>query len=144
MNMQSVLSLMEEDPKEREVADKILEAIKKEYGFVPVVNQIMSTRPDLFIPQTRLSKAVFEGKGDLEPKTRYLCAVSAAAATGAEYCISVQMKHAVEAGATQDEVLESIIIGCQIAMTRAQSYALRKYAEQFNLELDEGYLNNVK
>ena len=64
---------MEEDPKEREVADKILEAIEKEYGFVPVVNQIMSTRPDLFIPQTRLSKAVFEGKGDLELKTRYLC-----------------------------------------------------------------------
>ncbi len=135
---------MEEDPKEREVANKILEAIKKEYGFVPVVNQVMSTRPDLFIPQANLSKAVFEGKGELDPKTRYLCAVSAAANSCAEYCINVQMQHAIEAGATKDEVLEAIMIGCQISLTRSQSYALRKYAEVFHLDLDEGYLNNVK
>ena len=135
---------MEEDPREREIADKILEAIKREYGFVPVVNQVMSTRPDLFIPQTNLSKAVFEGKGDLDAKTRYLCAVSAAATAGAEYCISFQMRHAVDAGATKDEILEAIAIGCQISMTRSQSYALRKYAELFDLGLDESYLNNVK
>ena len=128
---------MQENPEQRAVADKILAAIERRYGFVPVVNQVMSERPDLFIPMANLGKAVFEGEGDLEQKTRYLCAVSAAASSGAEYCLSVQMKHAVEAGATRDEVLEAIVIGCQISMTRSQSYALRRYAEQFDIELKE-------
>ncbi|MBR6204886.1 MAG: carboxymuconolactone decarboxylase family protein [Candidatus Methanomethylophilaceae archaeon] len=135
---------MEEDPKEREVADRILEAIKREYGFVPLVNQVMSTRPDIFIPQTRLNKAVFEGKSDLDEKTKYLCAVSAAASSGAEYCIGVHMRHAFDAGATEDEILEAVTIGCQVAMNRAQSYALRRYAEMFDIDTDESYLNNVK
>ena len=67
---------MEEDPREREIADKILEAIKREYGFIPVVNQVMQTRPDIFIAQSNLNKAVFEGKNELDDKTKYLCAVS--------------------------------------------------------------------
>ena len=132
---------MQENPEERAIADKILEAIRREYGFVPVVNQVMSGRPDLFIPQCNLSKAVFEGRGDLDPKTRSLCAISAAAAIGGEYCINVHMQHAIDAGATKDEVLESISIGCMIAMNRAQSYALRRYAEVFGVELDSSYLN---
>lgn len=128
---------MQENPEQRAIADKILAAIEKKFGFVPVVNQVMSERPDLFIPMTNLGKAVFEGEGDLDQKTRYLCAVSAAAASGAEYCISVQMKHAIEEGATRDEILEAIVIGCQISMTRAQSYALRKYAEEFDIDLKQ-------
>ena len=135
---------MQENPEERAIADKILEAIRREYGFVPVVNQVMSGRPDLFIPQCNLSKAVFEGRGDLDLKTRSLCAISAAASIGAEYCIGVHMKHAVEAGATKDEVLEAVTIGCHVAMNRAQSYALRRYADMFDLGTDESYLNSVK
>lgn len=122
----------EENPTEREIADKILENIKKEYGFVPLVNQVLSQRPDLFIPAANLGKAVLEGKEQkLERKTAYLCAISAASATGGEHCIGVQMKHAVDAGASKDEVLESMMIGSYIAMTRAQSYAFRKYKEIF-------------
>jgi alkylhydroperoxidase/carboxymuconolactone decarboxylase family protein YurZ len=41
------------------------------------------------------------------------------------------MHHAAQAGATKDEILESIIIGSYMAMTRSQSYALREYAEMF-------------
>jgi AhpD family alkylhydroperoxidase len=135
---------MEEDPREREIADKILEAIKREYGFIPVVNQVMQTRPDIFIAQSNLNKAVFEGKNELDDKTKYLCAVSAAAANCGEYCIGVHMRHAQDAGATKDEILEAVTIGCHVAMNRAQSYALRRYAELFGIDTDEGYLRNVK
>lgn len=127
---------MEEDPQLRQQTDKILEAIRKMYGFVPVVNQVMSERPDLFVPAAAYSRAVLEADGDLDKKTRYLCAISAATAAGGEYCVAVQMKHAREAGATQDEILESIVIGSYMAMTRAQSYAFRKYAEEFDVKLD--------
>ena len=33
----------------REIADKILKAIEERYGFVPLVNQVLSEDPDLFV-----------------------------------------------------------------------------------------------
>ena len=119
----------------REIADRILKAIEERYGFVPLVNQVLSERPDLFVPAANLGRAVLEGKEQkLERKTAYLCAVAAASATGGEHCIGVQMKHAVDAGASKDEVLEAMLIGSYMAMTRAQSYAFRKYKEMFGEE----------
>ena len=127
---------MKDDPELRNKADAILKATKEAYGFVPVVNQVLSERPDLFVPMAGVARAVLEGDGDLERKQRYLCAVSAATAIGGEYCVKVQAQHAIAAGATRDEVLEAMTIGSYMAMTRAQSYAFRKYAELFDVELD--------
>ena len=113
---------MKDDPELRSKADAILKATKEAYGFVPVVNQVLSERPDLFVPMAGVARA--------------LCAVSAATAIGGEYCVKVQAQHAIDAGATRDEVLEAMTIGSYMAMTRAQSYAFRKYAELFDVELD--------
>lgn len=127
---------MKEDPQLREKTDKILARIEEVYGFVPVVNQILSTRPDIFLPMVDASKAILE-HGDLDGKTKALCAVAAASAIGGEYCVEVQMKHAQDRGATQDEVLEAIMVGCYMALTRSQSYALRKFAKNFDLDVKE-------
>ena len=35
------------------------------------------------------------------------------------------------------EILEAIMIGCYMSMTRAQSYAFRKYAEMFDVGLEQ-------
>lgn len=126
---------METDPEQRAIADKILEAIRRECGFVPVINQIMGTRPDVLIPVSRVGKAIlYEGAMDRRQKT--LCAISAATAAGGEYCVDVQIKEALAAGATQDEIFEAIMVGAYMSMTRAQSYALRKYASNFDIELE--------
>ena len=125
--------MCEEPPTDLEITNKILKNIKNEYGFIPLVNQVLSERPDLFIPAANLGKAVLEGKGQkLERKTAYLCAISAATSIGGEHCIDVQMKHAVAAGASKDEILESMMIGSYMAMTHSQSYAFRKYKEMFD------------
>lgn len=111
---------------------KMLKIIEEQYGFVPLVNQVLSERPDLFMPSIAFGKAVLESdEQKLERKTAYLCAVSAATAMGGEHCVNVQTKHAVQAGASKDEVLEAMLIGSYMAMTRAQSYAFRKYQENF-------------
>ncbi len=122
---------MQADPSEREIADKILKAIEDAYGFVPLVNQVISQRPDMFVPFANYSRAVLEGKGELDQKSKYLAAVSAAAALGGTHCLRVQMDHAREAGATKDEILETIMIGCYISMTKSQSFALREFKEMF-------------
>ena len=122
---------MQEDPEELELTEKILKSIEKQYGFIPLVNQVLSERPDIFVPSATMGKAILEGKGELDQKTRYLAAISAATAMGSPHCIKVQMQHAIQAGATRDEILESMLIGSYMAMTRSQSFALREYAEMF-------------
>lgn len=125
---------MEQDPEMVERTERILRAIRDEYGFVPVVNQVISERPDMFVPLSTAARAVLEADGELDKKHRHLCAVAAATAIGGEYCVDVQMRHAVAAGATRDEVFEAIMIGSYMAMTRSQSYALRRFAANFDVD----------
>jgi len=125
---------MQDNPEELELTEKILKAIEKQYGFIPLVNQVLSERPDIFVPSATMGKAILEGKGELDQKTRYLAAISAATAMGSPHCIKVQMQHAIQVGATRDEILESMLIGSYMAMTRSQSFALREYAEMFQTD----------
>ncbi len=127
---------MQEDPEQRAKTDAILEMIREQYGFVPVVNQVLGERPDIFLPMAGLSKAILETNGDIDKKHRHLCAISAASALGGEYCLDVQTKHAIAAGATKDEIFEAMLIGAYMAMTRSESYAFRKLASNFDMELE--------
>lgn len=103
---------MGENEELRAQTEKVLKAIEKRYGFVPVVNKVTSERPDVFLPSIGFSQAVLENdKGALDQKHRYLCAISAASAVGGEHCVRVQMKHARDAGASKDEIFEAIMIG---------------------------------
>ncbi|MCQ2085995.1 MAG: carboxymuconolactone decarboxylase family protein [archaeon] len=118
---------------EDEIVNKILAVIEKQYGFIPLVNQVLSERPDIFIPSVNFARAVLENDNQrLDNKTKYLCAVSAATASGGEYCLEVQTKHALSAGATREDIFEAILIGSFITMTKAQSYAFRKYKSIFD------------
>ena len=109
----------------------MLEKIEKRYGSVPLVNRVLSERPDLFVPAVKYGTAVIEGKSSFDHKTRYLFAVAAATAMGSEHCIDVQLDHAIRAGATRDEVIEVMCIASMMAMTRSQSVAFRKFRDKF-------------
>ena len=122
------------DVNEKEMKDKILRAIEKEYGFIPLVNEVLSERPDMFIPVATAGRSVFSGKGELDKKMRYLASLAAASALGAEHCIKVQMEQAVKAGATRNEILETMQIAAVMSMTHVQSYAFRKFREMFPKE----------
>jgi len=116
---------------EEEITQEILKSIEREYGFIPLVNQVLSERPDMFIPAANLGRSVFDGKGELEKKVRHLAALSAAVALGAEHCMTVQMQLAVKFGASKNEIMETMQIGAVMSMTHSQSYAFRKFKEMF-------------
>jgi AhpD family alkylhydroperoxidase len=126
---------MQEDPKQREITDKLLKVIEDKYGFIPVSNKILSERPDVFVPSSDFSRCILDREDGAVPrKDRFLLAISAAAAVGGEHCLRVQIKHAREAGASKDEILESILIGSYMSMTRSQSYALRAFADEYDID----------
>ncbi len=119
----------------REIADKILKSIEDRFGFVPLVNQVLSEEPDLFIPAANMSRAILESEDKkLDPRTTYLCAVAAASALGSEHCIRAQGTHAKAAGVTKAEMMEAMVIGSYMAMTRSQSYAFRVLQDLYKEE----------
>lgn len=124
---------MDKESGDKERVERILDSIERKYGFIPKVNQVMSERPDLFIPAIGFSKAVLENPtSPFDDKFRYLLALSAAAAIGSQYCLDVQIKHAMDSGATKKEIMDTIMIGSYMAMSRSQSIALREYDKNFN------------
>jgi AhpD family alkylhydroperoxidase len=62
----------------------------------------------------------------LDRKTAELAAVAAGSAVASEHCLNVHIEAAFNAGASMDEILESIMMGAFMSLTKSQSIALRK------------------
>ena len=122
---------MQNDPELQAETERRLKMIEDALGKIPVVNQILSRRPDLFIPTNDVSVSLFMNKGAFDEKTRHLLALSAAAANGSPYCIRAQMEDAIHFGATDDEIIETLQISAYMGMTKVQSTAFRVYDEFF-------------
>ena len=73
------------------------------------LRKLRSLRPDLFKAFTEFDTKVFE-EGALNVKTKELIAVAAAHITQCPYCIDTHVKRATAAGATEEEVAESIFV----------------------------------
>jgi len=97
---------MEFTESQKKETEKRLKAVEHAYGAIPPVNQILSERPDMFIPNFDLGDSLFREKTVFDIKTKHLFALAAAAALSGEYCMKAQMAHAKDAGATDEEVLE--------------------------------------
>jgi len=102
-----------------------LEQIKELYGMVPLVPQVLSERPDLFLPYFDLSEATLFHPQHLDRKTLELAAVAAGSALASEHCLTVHIDQARRAGASKDELLEAILVGALMSMTKSQSVSLR-------------------
>lgn len=113
--------------------EKIKQRLKKLadfYGQVPFVSTFLAQHPDIFLPFSDLSMRLLLEPKHLSLKELELAAVAAGTALGSEHCLSVHVPQALKAGANKDEVMEAIMVGSFMAMTRGQSVALRKLAEQ--------------
>ncbi len=122
---------MQNNSEQTAEAEKRLRLVEEKMGKIPVVNQILSRRPDLFIPNFDVSASLFMNGGAFDEKTKHLIALSAAAANGSPYCIRAQMEDAIHFGATDEEILETLQISAYMGLTKVQSTSFRIYDEYF-------------
>ncbi|MBI0584743.1 MAG: carboxymuconolactone decarboxylase family protein [Methanomassiliicoccus sp.] len=107
-----------------------LERLADLYGEVPLVSRVLSEDPGLFLPYSDLSKRLLMEPKHLSVKEMELVAVAASAALGSEHCLNVHLPQALKAGATREEIMETVMVATFMSMTKGQSIALRKLAEQ--------------
>ncbi|HHT75519.1 MAG TPA: carboxymuconolactone decarboxylase family protein [Methanomassiliicoccaceae archaeon] len=99
------------------------------YGFQPFLAQFLSEYPDLFLPYTELSGRLLLEPRHLSLKEMELASVAASAALGSEHCLNVHIPQARKVGASKEEIVEAVMVGCLMAMTKGQSIAFRKLSE---------------
>lgn len=116
-----------------EVEAEIKKRLKKLadfYGETPFVSKKLAESPDIFLPFSDLSRRLLMEPGHLSMKEMEIAAVAASAALGSEHCLNVHVPQALKIGVTKDELTEVIMVATFMAMTRGQSIALRKLADQ--------------
>ena len=112
-----------------EHVQRVLDRVRKVYGQVPLVSEVLSKRPDMFIPYSDLSSAILFKPKFLDQKSMELAAIAAGSALGAEHCLMVHFKQAAKYGASEDEMFDAVMVGAMMSMTASQAVAYRKLNE---------------
>lgn len=124
--------VMDDEAKARVVRKEVerrLAELESLYGKIPVVAQVLSERPDIYLAYSDYSEVALQTPAHLDRKTTELAAVAAGSALASKHCLGVHLDAASKAGATKDEILEAMLIGSFMAMTRSQSVSLRMLQE---------------
>ncbi|MDH5755455.1 MAG: carboxymuconolactone decarboxylase family protein [Nitrospinota bacterium] len=134
------LRLVEE--KGEEAVEETLATMRKIYGDVPLVARVLSEEKHYFLSSIIKNRGILHREdGPLDKKTMELVVISAAAALRCDHCLDVHIKQAQKAGATREEILQTILAACAIMENAGRATAFRKYRQIFNgrdQENDEG------
>ena len=108
--------------------EDIFKDTDKMLGTVPFILRVMSRRPEFMIFSALKDFYALRPKS-LDAKTAELLAVAAAAGSGADKCLKVHMNAASRAGASEDEIMDAVLIAALIGQTKVLASALRTFQE---------------
>jgi 4-carboxymuconolactone decarboxylase len=133
-NRDLIKALLDKSPS---LQEDIFDDTEKMLGTVPFILRVMARRSEFMIFSCLKDFYALRPKS-LDAKTAELLAVAAAASAGADKCLKVHMGAAVEAGASQDEILDAILIAAVIGQTRVLAESLRAFQEFEGGDTKEG------
>jgi 4-carboxymuconolactone decarboxylase len=133
-NKDLIKALLDESPS---LQEDIFDDTEKMLGTVPFILRVMARRPEFMIFSSLKDFYTLRPKS-LDAKTAELLAVAAAASAGADKCLKVHMSAAVKAGASEDEILDAILIAAVIGQTRVLAESLRAFQEFEGGDAKEG------
>ena len=108
--------------------EDIYDDAEKMLGTVPFILRVMARRPEFMIFSALKDFYALRPKS-LDAKTAELLAIAAAAGSGAEKCLKVHMAAAAKAGASEDEILDAVLIAALIGQTKVLASSLRAFQE---------------
>jgi len=108
----------------KEINEDIMADIEKMLGVMPFIFNSLKERPEIVMLATLADYNIGRPK-TLSPKTAELIGIAAAAGAGAESCLKVHIKAALNEGVTRDEILDTIMIAAMMGKTKILASALR-------------------
>lgn len=111
-----------------ETAHEWIEAIRQDYGRVPLIFEKMAERPEILISHLLYKNSVLK-TGTLEPKIVELISIAVSAALRCNHCTDYHVQAALRKGANPDEILEAILVSGLTSQSTVLADAYRTYAE---------------
>jgi 4-carboxymuconolactone decarboxylase len=111
------------------IGDDITADITDILGSQPFILEYLRRRPEAFLLST-LGDLYTCRPESLDARTAELVTIAAAAASDAADCLKVHIRAAKLAGASDDEILDVILISSLVGKTRLLASALRIYAAE--------------
>jgi AhpD family alkylhydroperoxidase len=87
------------------------------------INVLAQLVPETMQALVEVNDKVFQ-EGALTTKTKELIAIAVAHVTSCAYCIDIHTKNALRAGATEEEIAESIMVGVLMKASSALSHSV--------------------
>lgn len=115
--------------KNETLTDEIADEIEEQRGGLGFLLGMLKRRPRTFNPYLLKGMSIYREPSALDRKTVELVAVGAATALHCEHCLEAHMNRAVEEGASEEEVLDAILVAAAISESSALSVALRKFRQ---------------
>ncbi len=120
--LQAILEELTTD--RQETVDALLAMTEERYGMVPLVLKVLTRLPEVAIPSSLKTQAIF-ADGSLDRKTTELLAVAAATALRCEHCLLVHAEQALANHASTEEVFQAILVASSIAESASWAIAFR-------------------
>lgn len=105
---------------------EILRKIEGYFGFVPKIFEVLSENPEALEAYFDKMESIMVDDA-LDPLNKEFISIGAASGLGSAHCLRTHLEVARQLGATDAQLLLSILIGASIAETTALSQCLRVY-----------------
>lgn len=112
----------------KKTAEEWLASIHQEFGRTPLIFERMAERPEVLISHL-LYKGAVTKTSTLDPKFVELLSLGVGAALKCRHCVHYHIEAAMKKGASQDEILEVILIAGLTANAAVLANAYRVMSE---------------
>jgi len=106
------------------ISDEITTQAEEVLGKVPFIFSYMNERPESFVLST-LGDFYTARPKSMDVQTAEIATIAAAAALGADACLKMHIRVALESGVSRDQVLDTLLIASLIGKTSVMTKSLR-------------------
>jgi AhpD family alkylhydroperoxidase len=110
----------------KETGKEWMDAIREDYGRVPLIFERMAERPDVLISHLLYKNSVTK-TSSLEPKYVELISLAVGAALQCTHCTDYHIRAALRMGASRNEILQAILIAGLTAQSTVLADAYRTF-----------------
>lgn len=116
--------------RDKKLTEELCNEIIGHRGSLGFLFNMLKDRPRTFNAYILKGESIYREPVAIDRKTAELAAVAAATALQCEHCLEAHINHAVNEGASKEEIMDVILVAGAIAESSLLSVAFRKFRQQ--------------
>jgi AhpD family alkylhydroperoxidase len=128
VDFNEIEELLQTNP--QKAVDELLEKVKRYYGEIPYILEVMRSTPELLLQKIRYDTALAKEFKHIEPKIIELISIAVAAALRCTHCLKLHIRVAQRMGATKEEIFDTILLAASLSNAAVLAEGTRAINEE--------------